>query len=128
MAGDLMQYLATAKREAFQPKPIYSVHGDFLTFFFRDDDAYEQRVDELLTIYLSEGSNELVGCKIKGVSQILRTLGNFGVMIRDKQLMLSMLFLAGMAVSKTPESKEKYELIGKRTQDVPLDAEALCLV
>jgi hypothetical protein len=88
----------------------------------------ETRVDELLTIYLSEADHELVGCKIKGVSRILKTLDNFGVTIRDKQLMLSTLFLAGMAVSTSPVGKEKYELIGKRTQNVPLDAESLCLV
>jgi hypothetical protein len=97
MAENLMDYLATAKCEKFEPKPMYSVQGDFLTFFFRDDDAYERRVDELLTLYLSESGNELVGCKIKGVSAILRTLGNFGVTIREKQLRLSMLFLAGPA-------------------------------
>jgi len=128
MAENLMEYLASTKCENFAPKPMYSAQGDFLTFFFRDDDAYEKRVDDLLTIYLSESTNELVGCKIKGVRDILRTLGDFGVTIREKGLMLSMLFLAGMAVSKTPESKEQYELIGKQTAHVPLDAEALCLV
>jgi hypothetical protein len=39
MAGGLMDYLASAKCGTFQPKLIYSVHGYFLTFFFRDDDA-----------------------------------------------------------------------------------------
>ena len=34
-----------------------------------------QRVDELLTIYLSMDSNDLVGYKIKGVRRILDTLG-----------------------------------------------------
>jgi hypothetical protein len=127
MAGNLTKYLASAKCEHFEPKPLYSAQGDFLTFFFRDDDAYEKRVDELLTVYLAEADDELVGCKIKGVTQILKTLGNFGVMIRDQQLKLSMLFLAGMAVSSTPESKEKYEAIGKQTQGVVLDTEKLCL-
>lgn len=128
MAGSLAEYLASAKCEGFTPKPMYSVNGDFLTFFFRDDDAYEKRVDDLLTIYLAESSDELVGCKIKGVSEILKTLGKFGVLIRDKRFMLSMLFLAGMAVSTTPESKEKYELIGKRTQGISFDPKELCLV
>ena len=128
MAENLTEYLASAKCEKFEPKPMYSAQGDFLTFFFRDDDAYEKRVDELLTVYLAESTNELVGCKIKGVTQILKTLGNFGVMIRDQELTLGMLFLAGMAVSKTPESKENYEAIGKRTKDVAFDAKKLCLV
>jgi len=35
--------------------------------------------------------------------------------------------LAGMAVSRTPESKENYEAIGRRTKDVPLNAKELCL-
>jgi hypothetical protein len=128
MANSLTEYLTSTRCGKFTPEPMYSAQGDFLTFFFQDDDAYERRVDELLTIYLSESTDELVGCKIKGVSEILKTLGDFGVMIRNKKLMLSMLFLAGMAVSKTPESKEKYEMIGRRTKDIPLNAEELCLV
>jgi hypothetical protein len=128
MAASLTEYLAEAKCGEFKPEPMYSVQGDFLTYFFDDDDAFEKRVDELLTIYISESTNDLVGCKIKGVSHILKTLGDFGVLIRNKKMMLSMLFLAGMAVSKTPESKEKYELIGKRTKDIPFNAEELCLV
>jgi len=75
MAEDLMEYLATAKCEKFEPKPMYSAQGDFLTIFFRDDDAYERRVDELLTLYFSESANELVGCKINRISALLRTLG-----------------------------------------------------
>jgi hypothetical protein len=128
MVDGLTEYFATAQCGNFKPEPMYSAQGDFLTFFFKDDDAYERRVDELLTIYLSESTDELVGCKIKGVREILKTLGDFGVMIRNKKLMLSMLFLAGMAVSKTPESKEKYEMIGRRTKDIPLNTEELCLV
>jgi hypothetical protein len=77
MDDDLTEYLATAEFEKFEPKPMYSVRGDFLTVFFREDDAYERRVDESLTLYFSESGNELVGCKIKGVSAILKTFADF---------------------------------------------------
>ena len=78
MSEDLMEYLATAKCQTFEPKPMYFVRGDFLTIFFRDDDAYERRVNEFLTLYFSESGNCVVGCKIKGLSSLLRTLAKFG--------------------------------------------------
>jgi len=121
MANDLMNYLAGKDVGQFMPRPHYSREGDFLTFFFRDDEAIAERIDELLTVYLSAQTRELVGAKIKGVQRILSTLGSFGVTITDEDLTLGMLFLAGMAVSKDPAHKNEYVRIGELARSVRLD-------
>jgi hypothetical protein len=128
MANDLMDYLAGKEARNFRPHPQYSRDGDFLTFFFRDDDAIAKRVDELLTVYVSAETDELVGAKIKGVQRILSTLGDFGVTIKDAKLTLGMLFLAGMAVSREPGHKNEYIRVGEFVKSVPIDAEELELI
>jgi len=125
MANELMDYLSDKKAGKFRPHPHYYRDSDSLTFFFKDEDAVARRVDELLTVYVSAASEELVGAKIKGVQQILSTLGSFGVTIKDAGLTLGMLFLAGMAVSRELASKSEYIRIGEFVKSVPIDLEEL---
>ena len=68
MEQTLKEYLRTHPCQGFNPVPHYSALGDFLTYYFRDDRAYEQRVDEVLTVYLSMKTHELVGFKITGIN------------------------------------------------------------
>ena len=121
----LMDYLADKKAERFRPHPHYYRDSDSLTFFLKDEDVVARRVDELLTVYVSAKTEELVGAKIKGVRQILSTLGNFGVTIKDAGLTLGMLFLAGMAVSRELAGKSEYIRVGEFVKSVPIDADEL---
>src|SRR5215211_4572097 len=95
MAKDLAAYLEGKTCAGRKEKPVYFQDGDFVTFFFADDEAYEERADELVTFYRSFETGKLVGCKIKGVKRLLSKLGNFGVAIQDgeSKVMLWMLFI-----------------------------------
>ena len=75
MADELTSFLTGKGVKEFRPHPYYSPDGDFLTFFLSDGDSIAKRVDELLTVYLSPQTNDLVGAKIKGVTHILRPWG-----------------------------------------------------
>ena len=121
----LMDYLAGKKAERFRPHPRYYRDGDSLTFFIKGEDVVARRVDELLTVYVSAKTEELVGAKIKGVRQILSTLGSFGVTIKDAGLTLGMLFLAGMAVSRELAGKSEYIRVGEFVKSMPIDADKL---
>ena len=129
MAQDLMTYLEGRESAGFEPHPYYSPDGDFLTFFFRDDDHYAERVDELLTVYLSMKDGELVGCKIKGVRRILDTLDKFGVEIEDGGLLLSFLFLSGAllsgALSQNDQRVKWYEESSSRARGLRISPEEL---
>lgn len=117
MAQNLKQYLDTHPPKGFKPVPHYFPNGDFVTYYFRPDRCYSQRVDDLLTVFLAMGNNELVGCKIKGVSHILKSAGNFGVTLDDGDVRLGFFFFVGAATARSERQKKRYEELSKVAQD-----------
>lgn len=113
MAQNLKQYLAGRSCQAFRPVPHYFANGDFVSYYFREDRCYAQRVDDLLTIYLAIGSGDLVGCKIKGVRHILRTAGDFGVKVDDGDVELGLFFFVGAIQAKSESQRVRYEELGR---------------
>src|SRR5262245_54514170 len=107
MAETLATYLKGKRCRGLRTRPVYFPDGDFVTLFVKDELAHEDRIDELVTIYRSVTSNEIVGCKIKGIRYLLNTLEGFGVVIADEKLMLGFLFLA--AASAKPEGRTTYQ-------------------
>jgi hypothetical protein len=115
MAENLTEYLRGRKAKRFVPRPMYFPDGDFVSYFLKDERAYARRVDDLLTVYVSMKTDELVGCKIKGVRRLLKKLGEFGVMIDDREgAVLGLLFLAAASLTDDPSQKEEYERIGQK--------------
>ena len=55
----LEEYLKTRPFKGFKATPRYSEEGDCLTFYFRNAPSYADRVDELLTVYLSLEADEI---------------------------------------------------------------------
>ena len=119
-----MSYLDGREATGFEPRPFYSPDGDFLTFYFRKDDYYAERVDELLTVNLSMDTQELVGCKVKGVRRILDTLGKLGVLVDDREVKMSFLFLSG-AFSREDARRKRYVEIGTRTRGIRINPKEL---
>lgn len=102
---------------------MYFQDGDFVTFYFADDEAYEDRADGLVTLYRSFETGNLVGCKIKGVKRILAKLGNFGVAIQDgdAKVMLWMLFIGAALVSPSTASQKDSEELSRQYGALPVD-------
>ncbi len=134
MDETLNEYLEGRKVKGFTSRPRYFRDGDFVSYYLVDEDHYAERVDELLTVYRSmKDRNRLVGCKIKGVSRILETLGSFAVSIHDGngQILLGPLFLGSMALARNPslkndqERRSRYEEVRLATRDVWLDESEL---
>ena len=120
MADDLKEYLKTHKSKGFHPVPHYSALGDFATFYFRDERAYAERVDDLLTVYRSMQTKELVGCKIKGVKHLLQTAGQFFVSIDAGNVKLAFFFALGEKVARDPEQKRLYQELAVIAKDAEL--------
>lgn len=109
--ANLTEYLQGKRPARFQPRAHYVAEGDTLIFYFKDDECYAERVDELLTVYRSRRANEMVGCQIKSVRSIMRQLGNFGVHVKDGDVDLRVIFLAyAFASKKMPPSETLEEL------------------
>ena len=122
MAETVTSYLKEKPCAGRKQKPVYFEDGDFVTFYFADDEAYEDRADALVTLYRSFETGNLVGCKIKGVKRILSKFGDFGVVIHDHgaQLTLGMLFLG--AALANPERRDEYERLGKQYGKLPVES------
>jgi len=84
----------------FKPCAFYNRDGDCIESFFQPDDFYAERVDDLLTVYYSEESGELIGSVIKGVSQVFRDSPVRAILVDDGRVKISHLFVARASTLK----------------------------
>lgn len=103
----------------FEPIATYDEDGDCVEFLARPDSFYAERVDDLVTVYYSQETNEIVGSLIKGISKYFQELKEkmpgFSVIIQDGSIMLGHLFLARMLES----DMEKVQIrVYKKLQEV----------
>jgi hypothetical protein len=84
--------------EQFRPTATYDPDGDCIEFLAKPDSFYGERVDELVTVYYSQETGEVVGSLIKGVSQFCQDFSRknpgFRIVIHDGPVHLEHLFLA----------------------------------
>ena len=89
----------------FKPTAYYDSDGDCIEFLAKPDPFFEERVDELLTVYYSQKTGEVIGSLIKSVSKLTKRLQQrlpgFMIMIEDGRVRLEHLFLAGMWLQKS---------------------------
>ena len=129
MAENLIEHLESHRPKGFRLAPHYFAQGDFVTYYFRNDPCFAERVDDLLTVFLTFDTKELVGCKIKGVKHILQTAGDFGVALDDGDVRLGMFFFVGAALAKDEAQRSRYEQIGQKAKEALVDRrelEAVC--
>ncbi len=77
----------------FVPYCYLSEAADALTVYFEGDADYSRRLNDHITLYLSLETNEIVGCRIKGVSEILKDLPNY-IRVNHGGVELSVIFFA----------------------------------
>jgi hypothetical protein len=125
MAENLNEYLKSHSSKGFRAVPHYFAQGDFVTYYFRNDPCYAERVDDLLTVFLAFDTKELVGCKIKGIKHILQTAGNFGVSVDGGDVRLGVFFFIGAAFAKDEFQRSRYDQIGQKAKEATLDRKEL---
>jgi hypothetical protein len=77
----------------FVPYCHLSDESDALTVYFEGDADYSERLNDHVTLYRSLETNELVGCRIKGVRGILQDLPNY-IHVNHGPIKLEVLFFA----------------------------------
>lgn len=83
---------------AYTPTATYDPDGDCIEFLAKPDSFYAERIDDLVTVYYSQETDEVIGSLIKGVSSFCRELAcklpGFKIEIRDGKIQLQHIFLA----------------------------------
>ena len=91
--SELMEALrAEPPKNQFVPYCFISREADALTVYFEADPDYSERLNEHITLFRSLETNELVGCRIKGISGILEDLPNY-LKVNHDGINLSAVFL-----------------------------------
>jgi hypothetical protein len=102
-----MMLLARSADE-FVPTATVDPDGDCIEFLAKPDSFYAQRVDDLVTVYYSQETNEVVGSFIKGISGFCKTLSEtmpgFQIEIRDGKVRLVHIFRARLWGSRREPS------------------------
>lgn len=84
--------------QTFHPTAYYDPDGDCIEFLARPDNFHAERVDELVTVYISEETGEIIGSLLKSVTplceKLLQTLPGFKIEIRHKRVKLVHIFRA----------------------------------
>ena len=84
--------------EQFKPTATYDPDGDCIEFIASPDPFYAERVDDLVTVYYSQETHQVIGSFIKGVSKFCTTLlpkmPGFQIEIQDRRVKLQHIFLA----------------------------------
>lgn len=119
--------------QPFTPTATYDPDGDCIEFLVSADPFYAERVDDLVTVYYSQRTQEVIGSLIKGVSEFCRTFSEkmpgFRIEIRDGRVKLQHLFLARLwstQRTRTDLPTLTYKKLITIAEDTEVDGE-LCL-
>jgi hypothetical protein len=92
--------LLARSADDFKPTATYDPDGDCIEFLAKPDPFYAERIDDLVTVYYSQETGEVVGSLIKGVSkfcrEMLQKMPGFRIEIHDGPISLQHIFLARM--------------------------------
>ena len=88
----------------FRPTAYYDPDGDCIEFLARPDNFYGERVDDLVTVYYSEETGEVIGSLLKGVTRLcddlLKRLPGFKIEIQHGKVKLVHIFRAKLWASE----------------------------
>lgn len=103
-------------QKSFVPQAFYDPDGDCIEFLSTSEDFYAERIDDLVTVYYSQNSDQLIGSLIKNVrkfyQEVLSKYPAFGIVVHDGRIRLSHLFVARL-LSKQFQPNEVTLLVYK---------------
>jgi hypothetical protein len=109
----------------FRPYCYFSKRADAITAYFKGDADYSKRLTDHVTLFLSIDKDELVGCRIKGVSGIIEDLPNY-VHVNHGKVQLSVVFLSLRGTAPDAETRRVLNDLGKAASQQELTFESEC--
>lgn len=122
MATDLRELGDLPRPGAFESAPYYTSEGDCLFWFFRDQEHYAERIDELVTVYRAFEGGGIVGVQIKGVKRLLRAARELLATPSDRVPLRAVLFGANREASSP---LDRYRALAAEVGDRTINAREL---
>ena len=118
---DLMEFINEHATGAgkFTPYHEYSKESDALTVRLNGDADYSQRLTDHVTVYLSLDTGEIVGCRIKGISDLIEDLPNY-IKVDGGDISLSVMFLAFRGGIHDESIREAFNKLAKASAGMKL--------
>jgi len=122
MATDLSTFLDREMTEGeFTPYVEFSPEADALTFYFRPDADYSERLTDHITLFRSiDDNSQLVGCRVKGVRDVIDEAGNY-IDVDHDGIKLSIIFLSVQGKMPKEEMREVVRELGRAAKDSNLE-------
>ncbi len=107
-------------KEPFIPTARYIPEGDCIEFLAVAESFYGERIDDLVTVFYSNSSGEVVGSLIKGVKNYLRKHPNLIVTIEDGKIKIAHLLISKAITSGKLEDVaiRKYQRLIKVAEEM----------
>lgn len=120
---ELGEFLSAVEMGDFKPQPYYEDRTDCLVLYLRDCPSYSKRLNKMLTLFLSNDDNSLVGVEVKGVNRLLQLNKAFGVAVIDKEVKLGVLLAFALVEDAEDKSlKEQYREPLESLRDISIPA------
>jgi len=87
------------------PIAYYDQDGDCIEFLSTPGNFYAERIDDLITVYYDEKTDEIIGSLVKDVSQFIKKNPRFAILVESGRVRLAHLFIAGLG-SQTQEPND----------------------
>lgn len=110
---------------AFQASATYDLDGDCIEFLIQPDPFYGERIDDLVTVYYSQETNEIIGSLIKGVHGFLKRHPGLKIDVQDGRVRLVHLFRASFWNKQDPQQIESrtYQKLIEFAEESKVEAE-----
>jgi hypothetical protein len=120
---------AAKPAKPFRPVARYDPDGDCLEVFLANDPFYAQRLDDLVTVYRSEKTDQVVGSLVKGVRKLCREMKEkcpgFSIEIEAEKVKVEHIFLIAQWNSKSagkPLVRKMYRELLEKAEDAHMEA------
>jgi len=106
---------------SFAPYVEVSKEADALTVYFKGDADYSQRLTDHVTLYLSIDTNEIVGCRIKGIMGLLEDLPNY-IEVAHDDVKLRLIFWSLRGSAADEETRRAFNRLVEAAGDLEVPA------
>ena len=121
MAMSMLQEsgIALGDVQNFKPYMIESKEGDAITFKFKPNPYYAERLNDFVSLYLSrENDDEIVGCRIKCIEEALRELPQ-DIQVNHRGSRLTLFFMVYKNKATSIAERLVIAQIEKQTSEIP---------